>query len=59
MMDTQCDAWANDWNAIIVSINYTKADVKPINYGVEEATDTISILQNTPTSIMLILKSFL
>lgn len=40
-MDTQCDAWANDWNAIIVSINYTKPDVKSINYGVEEATDTI------------------
>lgn len=40
-MDTQCDAWAKDWNAIIVSINYTKPDVKSINYGVEEAIDTI------------------
>lgn len=40
-MDTQCDTWAKDWNAIIVSIDYTKPDVKSINYGVEEATDTI------------------
>lgn len=40
-MDTQCDAWAKDWNAIIVSIDYTKPDVKSINYGVEEAIDTI------------------
>lgn len=40
-MDTQCDAWAKDWNVIIVSIDYTKPDVKSINYGVEEAIDTI------------------
>ena len=40
-MDTQCDAWAKDWNAIIVSIDYTKPDVKSIIYGVEEAIDTI------------------
>lgn len=40
-MDTQCDNWANDWNAIIVSIDYTKPDVKSIDYGVKEAVDTI------------------
>lgn len=40
-MDTQCDHWANDWNAVIVSVNYTKLDVKPISYGVEEVTDSI------------------
>lgn len=40
-MDTQCDHWANEWNTIVVSIDYTKADVKPISYGVEEIVDTV------------------
>lgn len=39
--DTQYSHWANEWNAMIVSINYTKADVKPISGGVQEAVDTI------------------
>lgn len=40
-MDTQCNHWANQWNTIVVSIDYTKADVKPISYGVEEVVDTV------------------
>lgn len=40
-MDTQCAHWAEDWGAIIVSVNYTKADVKPISYGVQETVDTV------------------
>lgn len=40
-MDTQCDYWANDWNVIVVSINYTKLDTKPMNYAVKEITDTV------------------
>lgn len=40
-MDSQCAHWAEDWGAIIVSVNYTKADVKPISYGVQETVDTI------------------
>ncbi len=40
-MDTQCDKWANDWNAIIISVNYTKPDIKSITYGVQEGVDTV------------------
>lgn len=40
-MDTQCDYWANDWNVIVVSINYTKLDTKPMDYAVAEITDTV------------------
>lgn len=40
-MDTQCAHWAEDWDAIIVSVNYTKADVKPISYGVQETVGTV------------------
>ena len=40
-MDSQCDYWANDWNVIVVSINYTKLDTKPMDYAVAEITDTV------------------
>lgn len=41
VLDTQSDRIANEWNAIVVSVNYTKADVKPISYGSEEIRDTV------------------
>lgn len=44
-MDTQCDHWANDWNVIVVSINYTKLDTKPMDYAVAEITDTIAYFE--------------
>ena len=44
-MDSQCDYWANDWNVIVVSINYTKLDTKPMNYAVSEITDTVAYFE--------------
>ena len=44
-MDTQCDHWANDWNVIVVSINYTKLDTKPMDYAVSEITDTVAYFE--------------
>ena len=44
-MDTQCDYWANDWNVIVVSINYTKLDTKPMDYAVTEITDTVAYFE--------------
>ena len=41
LLDTQSDRISKEWHSIIVTINYTKADVKPIEYGVEEIKDTI------------------
>lgn len=45
-MDTQCDYWANDWNVIVVSVNYTKLDTKPMNYAVAEITDTVEYFKD-------------
>lgn len=44
-MDSQCDYWANDWNVIVVSINYTKLDTKPMDYAVAEITDTVAYFE--------------
>ncbi len=44
-MDTQCNYWANDWNVIVVSVNYTKLDTKPMDYAVAEITDTIEYFE--------------
>lgn len=44
-MDTQCDHWANDWNVIVVSINYKKLDTKPMDYAVAEITDTVAYFE--------------
>lgn len=35
-LDTQSNRVAQQWNAVIVSVNYTTADLKPISYGVRE-----------------------
>lgn len=41
VLDTQSDRIANEWNVVVVTINYTKADVKPIPYGCEEIKDVV------------------
>ena len=41
VLDTQSERIANEWNAVVVTINYTKADVKPISYGSEEIRDVV------------------
>lgn len=41
LLDTQSDRIANERNMIVVAVNYTKADLKPMAYGVEEIVDTI------------------
>lgn len=41
LLDTQSDRISNEWNVIVVTINYTKADVKPILFGAEEIKDTV------------------
>ncbi|PRT70405.1 hypothetical protein C6A27_05005 [Streptococcus anginosus] len=41
VLDTQSQRLADQWNSVIVSVNYTKADVKPINYGAEEIKDAV------------------
>ena len=45
-MDTQCDYWANDWNVIVVSVNYTKLDTRPMDYAVTEITDTVEYFKD-------------
>ena len=41
VLDTQSDRIANEWNVVVVTINYTKADVKPVSYGSEEIRDVV------------------
>lgn len=41
VLATQSDRIANEWNVVVVTINYTKADVKPISYGCEEIRDVV------------------
>lgn len=45
-LDTQSDRLAKEWNVVVVSINYTKADVKPIAYGAEEIRDAVLYFAN-------------
>lgn len=40
-LDTQSQRLAQQWDAVIVSVNYTTADVKPISYGVDEIADAV------------------
>lgn len=46
VLDTQSDRIANEWNAIVVAVNYTKADVKSTSYGVEEIVDVIKYFRD-------------
>lgn len=41
VLDTQSDRIANEWNVVVATINYTKADVKPVSYGSEEIRDVV------------------
>ncbi|CVI70729.1 Acetyl esterase [Clostridiales bacterium CHKCI001] len=41
VLDTQSDRIASEWNVVVVTINYTKADVKPVSYGCEEIRDVV------------------
>ncbi|HFI0446156.1 TPA: alpha/beta hydrolase [Streptococcus suis] len=41
VLDTQSQRLADRWQAVIVTVNYTKADVQPISYGAEEIKDTV------------------
>ena len=41
VLDTQSQRLADQWQAVIITVNYTKADVQPISYGAEEIKDTI------------------
>lgn len=43
-MDSQAQYWADDWQVLVVSVNYTKLDTKPVSYGVEEVLTTIDFL---------------
>ena len=40
-LDTQSDRIANEWNVVVVSINYTTTDVKSISYGSKEIRDAV------------------
>ncbi|MDD6460697.1 MAG: alpha/beta hydrolase fold domain-containing protein [Absicoccus sp.] len=40
-LDTLSHRLCNQWHAMIVSVNYTTADVKPISYGVKEIADVV------------------
>ncbi|MGQ7635525.1 alpha/beta hydrolase [Streptococcus suis] len=44
VLDTQSQRLADQWQAVIVTVNYTKADVQPISYGAEEIKDTVLYL---------------
>ncbi|HEL1596320.1 TPA: alpha/beta hydrolase [Streptococcus suis] len=41
VLDTQSQRLADRWQVVIVTVNYTKADVQPIFYGAEEIKDTV------------------
>lgn len=41
VLDTQSQRLADQWQAVIVTVNYTKADLQHISYGAEEIKDTI------------------
>jgi acetyl esterase/lipase len=40
-LDTQSERYSDAWKSIIVSVNFTKPDIKPIYYGVDEIVDTV------------------
>lgn len=50
VLDTQSDRIANEWRSIVVTINYTKADVKPISYGSEQIKDAVLYFSDNASS---------
>ena len=57
-MDTQCDHWANDWNVIVVSINYTKLIQSRWIMLLPKLRIRLHILRRTQTNTMRILQDF-
>lgn len=41
VLDTQSERISKEWGVIVVTVNYTKADVKPILYGAGEIRDIV------------------
>jgi acetyl esterase/lipase len=40
-LDTQSERYSDNWKSIIVSVNFTKPDIRPIYYGVDEIVDSV------------------
>jgi acetyl esterase/lipase len=40
-LDTQSERFSDTWKSIVVAVNFTKPDIKPIYYGVDEIVDTV------------------
>ncbi|WP_429976767.1 alpha/beta hydrolase [Enterococcus sp. AZ051] len=49
-LDTQSQRIADKWRKVVVTVNYTKADVRPISYGAEEIKDTVLYFAKEKTS---------
>ncbi|MBF0809236.1 alpha/beta hydrolase [Rothia nasimurium] len=45
VLDTQSQRLADSWGATVLAIDYTKADVQPVEYGVEEIADVVRYAQ--------------
>lgn len=41
VLDTQSERISKEWDVIVVTVNYTKADVRPILYGAGEIRDIV------------------
>ena len=50
-LDTQSSRLANEWQAIVVSVNYKTADVEPISYGVDEICDVVSYFRDNASKL--------
>lgn len=46
VLDTQSERISKEWGVIVVTVNYTKADVKPILYGAGEIRDIVLYFAN-------------
>lgn len=52
-LDTQSERLSNMWNVVVVTIDYTLANKKSIEYGVEEVTDTVHYFEKNATKYNL------
>lgn len=57
-LDVQSQRMADDLNAFVVNINYTKADVKPISYAQEEVVDTVLYFAEHASEYRIDVKKF-
>ncbi len=47
LLDSMSQRLAQDWQAVIIGVNYTKADIQPKEYAVQEITDAVQyVVQN-------------